>query len=101
MAHDTARDYLAPHLTFFSYLGIRIATPLLIYLPLSVSVALVSLPFKLPFGGHFNYSAGFMTFWVFVYLSMAALGLALEAMITVLGRKFIPLFLVLWVSNSS
>lgn len=100
MAHDTARSYLSCHLTFFSYLSLRIAGPLLAYLPLSVCVALVSLAFRLPFGGHFSFSAGFAAFFAFVYLGMAALGLALEAMITVLGRKFVPFFLVLLVSDS-
>lgn len=99
MAHDTARNQLSSHLSFFSYLGLRISTPLLIYLPLSVSIALVSLPFKLPFGGHFSYSTGFAVFWMYLYLGMAALGLALEAMITVMTRTFVPFFLVLWVRS--
>jgi hypothetical protein len=38
-----------------------------------------------------------MTF-LFVYLGMSALGLSLEAMITVLTPKFIPFFLFILVS---
>ena len=35
--------------------------------------------------------------YVFVYLGMAALGLALEAMITILTPKFVPFFLFILV----
>ena len=37
---------------------------------------------------------------MYIYLGMCALGLALEAMITVLTYKFIPFFLVLLVSRT-
>ncbi|KAL5522259.1 hypothetical protein ACEPAF_2116 [Sanghuangporus sanghuang] len=96
MAHSTARSFISDYLTLPSYLILRIVTPLLIYLPLSLSYALISVAFKLPFnGGRFNYGAGFMAFFGFVYLGMAALGLALEAMGTLLGPRFVPFFLVL------
>ena len=51
MAHNTARVLVDPPLplTFASYLRIRIATSLMAYLYLSLSYAMVSLPFKLPF----------------------------------------------------
>ncbi|KAL5512381.1 hypothetical protein ACEPAG_3373 [Sanghuangporus baumii] len=96
MAHSTARSFISDYLTLPSYLILRIVTPLLTYLPLSLSYALISVAFKLPFnGGRFSYGAGFMAFFGFVYLGMAALGLALEAMGTLLGPRFVPLFLVL------
>ena len=38
-----------------------------------------------------------MLTFVFVYLGMAALGLALEAMITILTPKFVPFFLFILV----
>lgn len=44
-------------------------------------------------------AGGFFLFFTYAYLSMAALGLALEAMITLLGPRFIPFFLVLLVSE--
>ena len=50
MAHSTARTFIEPFLTFRSYIRVRILVPLVVYLPLSLSYAMVSLPFKLPFG---------------------------------------------------
>ncbi|KAL5480246.1 hypothetical protein ACEPAI_1516 [Sanghuangporus weigelae] len=96
MAHSTARSFISDYLTLPSYLILRIVTPLLIYLLLSLSYALISVAFKLPFnGGRFSYGAGFMAFFGFVYLGMTAVGLALEAMVTLLGPRFVPFFLVL------
>ena len=101
MAHTHARSTISHHLTLPSYLTLRILVPLLIYLPLSLSYALISVAFNLPFDarGTTSYAAGFVTFFAFVYLGMAALGLALEAMVTLLGPRFVPFFLVLLVSS--
>lgn len=41
----------------------------------------------------FGAGAGFMVFWVYIYLGMAALGLSIEAMITILTPRFTPFFL--------
>lgn len=49
MAHSTARTFVEPFLTYRSYIRVRIFIPLAVYLPLSLSYAMVSLPFKLPF----------------------------------------------------
>ncbi|KAI5123034.1 hypothetical protein M0805_007655 [Coniferiporia weirii] len=95
MAHSSARAYVEQHLTFSSYLSIRIATPLLLYIPLSLSYAMVSLAFRLPFGARYTYGTGFVAFFAYIYLGMCGLGLALEAMITVLTPRFVPFFLVL------
>ncbi len=51
MAHSTARSLVSPYLSFSSYLILRLCVPLLVYVPLSVNYALVSVAFKLPFGG--------------------------------------------------
>ena len=48
----------------------------------------------------FQYARGFLLFFVYIYLGMCALGLALEAMITILTPRFVPFFLVLLVSNN-
>ena len=50
MANATARASIQPYLTLFSYLKLRILYPLVAYLPLSLSYAMISLPFRLPFG---------------------------------------------------
>lgn len=149
MAHSTARTFVEPFLTYRSYIRVRIFIPLAVYLPLSLSYAMVSLPFKLPFDAkyvlsfsflspvfvsffflfflslsclqqfsfkppsllllihiylhphRFSYAAGFFTFAAFIYMGMCALGLALEAMITLLTPRFVPFFLVLLVRRSS
>lgn len=98
MAHSTARARIEKHLTLPSYLLLRILTPLIVYVPLSLSYALLNLAFRLPFGTHFSFGDGFLAFFGFVYLGMTSLGLALEAMVTLLQPRFVPLFLVLLVS---
>ena len=126
MAHSTARTFIEPFLTFSSYVRVRIFVPLAVYFPLSLSYAMVSLPFKLPFGAkyaphpclnrslrtsegwyddlhdvyRYNYATGFFAFFAFIYMGMCALGLALEAMITLLTLRFVPFFLVLLVCAS-
>lgn len=99
MAHSAARTLVEPYLSFAHYLALRIIVPLTLYLPLSFFYALVSLPFKLPFSAKYSYGGGFFLFWLFIYMGMCSLGLALEAMVTLLSPKFVPFFLVLLVSN--
>ena len=55
MANATARTYIQPYLTLPSYLAVRIIYPLLAYIPLSLSYAMISLPFKLPFGAKYEF----------------------------------------------
>ncbi|OCH87106.1 hypothetical protein OBBRIDRAFT_796525 [Obba rivulosa] len=93
MAHSTARKLISPYLRTPSYLLIRIMTPLIAYVPLSMSYALVNLAFALPFDGRYSQSAGFLVFFVYAYLGMASLGLALEAVITLATPRFTPFFL--------
>ncbi|KLO05693.1 hypothetical protein SCHPADRAFT_716122 [Schizopora paradoxa] len=98
MAHSTARDLVSPYLSFSSYLSLRLGVPILVYVPLSVNYALVSIAFNLPFGGSgtdYTHGTAFLLFIVTIFLGMCALGLALEAMVTVLTTKFVPFFLVL------
>lgn len=52
MAHDAARaHFISPHLQLLPYILLRIAVPLLIYMPLSLSYTLVNLAFGLPLDG--------------------------------------------------
>ena len=51
MAHSAARAIIAPRLKLMSYLALRIIVPLVVYLPLSMSYALVSVAYNLPFDG--------------------------------------------------
>ncbi|KAH8105297.1 hypothetical protein BXZ70DRAFT_515852 [Cristinia sonorae] len=93
MAHNHARIAIAPRLDLWSYCGVRIAVPLIMYLPLSLSFTLISLAFHLPFGGKYSFGTGFIVAWAYTYLGMMALGLSLESMITILRANFVPFFL--------
>lgn len=97
MAHSTARDKIKPHVSVSSYLAIRVITPLVVFFPLTMNYALISLAFKLPFGSRpsLSYGDGFILFFAVLYLGMTSLGFALESMVTILSPKFVPFFLVL------
>ncbi|KAG9043519.1 hypothetical protein FS837_009467 [Tulasnella sp. UAMH 9824] len=102
MTHDFARGIISPFLRFKSYARMRVLVPLVAYIPLSFSYAMISLPFKVTFDAKYSYAGGFFLFWVFVYMGMAAVGLATEAMITLLTPRFIAYFLIaLIISNVS
>lgn len=75
---------------------LRMATPFVIYFFLSVFYSLLSLAFKTPFNRYFG-SSGFVIFWMLQWVGMLALGFALEAMVTLLTVRFVPIFLVLWI----
>ncbi|EJU03718.1 hypothetical protein DACRYDRAFT_77446 [Dacryopinax primogenitus] len=95
--HAQARMLISPHLRTRSYLILRIVAPLISYLPLSLAFSMISLPFKLPFDGKYSYAGGFFLYWCYCYLAMCALGLAIEAMITLLTPRFAFLFLIPWI----
>lgn len=75
---------------------LRIAVPVVIYFWLSLAYALLSIYFHVPFDRRFGH-AGFVIFWMLSWCAMLALGLAIEAMITLLTLRFIPFFLVPWI----
>ena len=51
--------------------------------------------------GRFGLGPGFIVSFFYVYIGMAALGLSLEAMITLLTPRFVPFFLFILVSPVS
>jgi hypothetical protein len=102
MSNDAARGILGPFLRLRSYLWLRLLVPLGLYFPLSLSFAMISLPFHAPFGAKYTYAGGFFLYFVYTYLGMAALGLATEAMVTLLTPRFMAFFLLpLIISNVS
>ncbi|KAG8712219.1 hypothetical protein FRC08_014877 [Ceratobasidium sp. 394] len=94
MTNDAARGILGPFLKLRSYLWLRILVPLGVYLPLSLAFAMVSLPFHAPFGAKYSYGGGFFLYFAYTYMGMSALGLATEAMVTILTPKFMAFFLI-------
>ena len=98
MANSTARAIVSPHMNFLPYIGLRIAVPLVVYFPLSMSFALINVAFKLPLGTKFGSEGlGFIVSFFYLYLGMSALGLSLEAMITIFTPRFVPFFLFILV----
>ncbi|KAG1750623.1 uncharacterized protein EDB91DRAFT_699039 [Suillus paluster] len=92
-ANAAALALVQEHLRFSSYLRLRFAVPLLIYIPMSLTYTLVSLAFGLPMNTRFSAAGGFLLMWMYVYLGTSTLGLAMESMLTVLGENFTPVFL--------
>jgi len=79
-----------------SLILMRLLWPFFLYFFISLMYCLLSLAFGVPFGRYYG-SAGFVIYWMMSWMAMAALGLALESMITLLTIKFVPVFLVLWI----
>lgn len=75
MANNGAREIISPYLTNAAYIAYRLIAPMVMYLPISLLFAMVSLPFKVNFGAHFTYAGGFFCWWFLLYLTMASLGL--------------------------
>ncbi|KAL7414561.1 hypothetical protein BDY24DRAFT_385658 [Mrakia frigida] len=95
MVHDAARSIIGPYLRTRVYVVLRLITPIVNYFIISFLFAMINLPFKVPFGaGPFTYAGGFFLWWCFCWFGMMALGLATEAMITILTPRFIAFFLV-------
>ncbi|KAF8756448.1 hypothetical protein RHS01_04290 [Rhizoctonia solani] len=59
-------------------------------------------PSVAPFGAKYTYGGGFFLYFAYTYMGMAALGLATEAMVTILTPRFMAFFLLpLIISNVS
>ncbi|KAH9938891.1 uncharacterized protein BXZ73DRAFT_44386 [Epithele typhae] len=93
MANSTCRALVEPYMAFRPYIRLRLVIPLLAYFPLSLSFALMNLAFGLPLGTKFGSGGGFIISFFYIYLGMSALGLSIEAMITLLTPRFAPFFL--------
>ncbi|EOR04816.1 Nitrosoguanidine resistance protein SNG1 [Wallemia ichthyophaga EXF-994] len=103
MAHSAVRPLLEKHLTLSSYIGMRILVPLCLYVVISLLFAMLNLPWDLHWDAHFSNTAkGFFCTYALFLVGMSALGLATEAIITVIGPKFMAYALVaLIISNVS
>ncbi|KAF8602436.1 hypothetical protein BDV93DRAFT_607477 [Ceratobasidium sp. AG-I] len=100
MTNDVARGILGPFLRLPSYLWLRILAPLALYFPLSLSFIMISLPFHAPFGAKYTYAGRFFLYFAYTYMSIAALGLATDAMVTILTPRFMAFFLIPLIINN-
>ncbi|GJE88508.1 SNG1 family protein [Phanerochaete sordida] len=87
---------LERRLTLGRLIALRFAVPVIVYFWLSLAYALLSLYFHVPFDRQFGH-AGFVVYWMLSWIGMIALGLAMEAVITLITPQYIPYFLVLWI----
>ncbi|KPV77517.1 uncharacterized protein RHOBADRAFT_51361 [Rhodotorula graminis WP1] len=83
---------------------LRIVPVLFAYFILSLAYTLINKAFLLPTDGNgyasFGPQAGFMVLWMLDWIALASLGLAMEAMLTLLTLKFFPLFLITWILSN-
>lgn len=93
MTNNAVREIIASFLTTRAYIIYRLVSPICLYLPASFFFCMVNLPsFKVHFGAHFTYAGGLFLRWFALFLGMAAIGLATESAIIVLGPKFMIFF---------
>ncbi|KAI9571106.1 hypothetical protein HD554DRAFT_249739 [Boletus coccyginus] len=91
-----AKSGFGRRLTLRSLILMRLLWPFFLYFFISLMYCLLSLAFGVPFGRYYG-DAGFVIYWMMSWMAMAALGLAIESMITLLTIKFVPVFLILWI----
>lgn len=83
-------------LTTSSLIRVRIASSFVAYFTLSLFYSLLSRAFQVNFSrvlGH----AGFLVFWMANFVGMLAVGLALEAMMTLMTLRFVAFFMIFWI----
>uniref|UniRef100_A0A0K3CEH1 BY PROTMAP: gi/472582605/gb/EMS20283.1/ response to drug-related protein [Rhodosporidium toruloides NP11] gi/647399075/emb/CDR43484.1/ RHTO0S08e02344g1_1 [Rhodosporidium toruloides] n=1 Tax=Rhodotorula toruloides TaxID=5286 RepID=A0A0K3CEH1_RHOTO len=75
---------------------LRLAVPILQYIPISLFISLVTMAFKVSF--HRFYGAGgFPLFWLSNFLCMTGAGMPMEIALTFLGPRYTAFFLIFWV----
>lgn len=100
MASFGARQPIQKFLRLRSLIAMRLVTPIVAYIPISLMVSLLNIPFQLPFGRAFPYGGGFMTWWCVTYVGMLVIGLCLESVMTLGGPKFIGIFMILFIISN-
>ncbi|GAA5970621.1 hypothetical protein JCM11641_007372 [Rhodosporidiobolus odoratus] len=101
MPFQTAIKKKGVNLTWFNLCLLRLLPVWGAYLFISLWYTLINKAFLLPTDGngyaYFGPQRGFMIFWMLNLLTLSALGLAMESMMTLLTIKFFPLFLITWI----
>ncbi|KAI5474765.1 hypothetical protein MNV49_002498 [Pseudohyphozyma bogoriensis] len=95
-----ARQKHGVALTFPHVILLRLVPEGILYFILSLWYSLINVAFGVPMDGNghsgLTYGQGFMVFWMLNWITMAALALAMESMVTLLTLKFFTPFLLLW-----
>ncbi|PWN50489.1 hypothetical protein IE53DRAFT_387183 [Violaceomyces palustris] len=96
MANMALRAGLQPYLRLKSLVAMRFLVPIVAYIFISLMFSLLNIPFDVTFGRRWSYGAGFMVWWSTSFVGMTVLGLATEAILSLVGPKFIGFGLLLW-----
>ncbi|KAK0438218.1 hypothetical protein EV421DRAFT_1714431 [Armillaria borealis] len=83
-------------LTTKSLIKVRLVSTFALYFVISLFYSTVSRAFQVDFDRKFG-SAGFVIFWMVNFVGMLSVGLAQEAMITLLTPKYMPFFMITWI----
>lgn len=83
-------------LTTKSLIKVRLVSTFALYFVISLFYSTVSRAFQVDFDRKFG-SAGFVIFWMVNFVGMLSVGLAQEAMITLLTPKYMPFFMIGWI----
>ncbi|KAF8915948.1 hypothetical protein CPB85DRAFT_1217167 [Mucidula mucida] len=87
---------IEPKLTTVSLIKMRLTTIFICYFVLSLFYSALSSAFQVDFGIKFG-NSGFLVLWALNFVGMLAVGLALEAMFTILTHRFMPYFMITWI----
>ncbi|KAK0450591.1 uncharacterized protein EV420DRAFT_1766667 [Desarmillaria tabescens] len=87
---------LEKSLTTGSLIRVRMVSSFLAYFALSLFYSLLSRAFQVNFSRVLG-PAGFLVFWMANFAGMLAVGLALEAMMTLMTLRFVAFFMILWI----
>jgi len=88
--------HLEDRLTFKWLVMMRIVSPIVMYFFISCFYSLLSVAFQVPFNRFYG-SSGFVIYWMLSWLTMWALGSAVESVITILTPRLVPFFLLPWI----
>jgi hypothetical protein len=83
-------------LTTASLLKVRLAVPAFFYIWFSLWYTLVNRAFEVPLSNIVG-DGGFVVFWALNYVTYMAIGLALEAFISLLTIRWFPFSLITWI----
>ncbi|PBK93451.1 hypothetical protein ARMGADRAFT_929201 [Armillaria gallica] len=83
-------------LTTGSLIRVRIASSFVAYFTLSLFYSLLSRAFQVNLSRVLG-PAGFLIFWMANFVGMLAVGLALEAMMTLMTLRFVAFFMIFWI----
>ncbi|KAG7442294.1 uncharacterized protein BT62DRAFT_982520 [Guyanagaster necrorhizus] len=90
---------LETSLTTWSLIFLRLASSFISYFVLALFYSLLCLAFQVDFSRTFGHS-GFVLFWMLNYVGMLAVGLSLEAMLTLLTTRFVGFYMIFMIISN-